>query len=112
MLGAIIGDIVGSRFEFANYKGKDFELFGPGCDYTDDTILTVATADAILNGRSYRDAYVDWGRRYPHPKGAYGATFLPSSPVSVSGAPCMTLYIPSTTSSMYVSFSVSLLESE
>lgn len=75
MLGAIIGDIVGSRFEFANYKGKDFELFGPGCDYTDDTILTVATADAILNGRSYRDAYVDWGRRYPHPKGAYGATF-------------------------------------
>lgn len=75
MLGAIIGDIVGSRFEFANYKGKDFELFGPGCDYTDDTILTVATADAILNGRSYRDAYVDWGRRYPHPKGAYGASF-------------------------------------
>lgn len=75
MLGAIIGDIVGSRYEFANYKGKDFELFGPGCDYTDDTILTVATADAILNGRSYRDAYVDWGRRYPHPKGSYGATF-------------------------------------
>ena len=75
MLGAIIGDIVGSRFEFNNYREKDFELFGPGCDFTDDSILTVATADAILNGRSYRDAYVDWGRRYPHPKGAYGATF-------------------------------------
>ena len=80
MLGAIIGDIVGSRFEFANYKGKDFELFGPGCDFTDDTIMTVATADAILNGRRtgglrYEDAYVYWGRKYPHPKGSYGASF-------------------------------------
>ena len=75
MIGAIIGDIVGSRFEFSSFKSKDFELFTSDCDFTDDTILTVATADAILNGRSYKDAYLDWGRRYPNPKGAYGASF-------------------------------------
>lgn len=61
MIGAIIGDIVGSRFEFSSFKSKDFELFTSDCDFTDDTILTVATADAILNGRSYKDAYLDWG---------------------------------------------------
>lgn len=75
MIGAILGDIIGSRFEFASFKSKDFELFTSECDFTDDTILTVATADAILNGRSYKEAYLDWGRRYPNPKGAYGATF-------------------------------------
>lgn len=75
MIGAIIGDIVGSRFEFVSFKSKDFTLFTPDCDFTDDTILTVATADAILNGREYKDAYLDWGRRYPNPKGAYGASF-------------------------------------
>lgn len=76
MLGAILGDIIGSRFEFNNHKSKDFVLFAPECDFTDDTILTVATADAILNGRSYKEAYLDWGRRYPNPKGAYGASFV------------------------------------
>lgn len=75
MIGAILGDIIGSRFEFHNHRSKDFELFTPECDFTDDTILTVATADAILNGRSYKEAYLDWGRRYPNPKGAYGASF-------------------------------------
>ena len=74
MIGAIIGDIVGSRFEFNNYRAKDFELFGPGCDFTDDTILTIATAEAILNGGRYRESYVNWARRYPRPKGAYGAS--------------------------------------
>ena len=44
MLGAIIGDIVGSIYEFSNIKTKDFPLFGKHCDYTDDSILAIATA--------------------------------------------------------------------
>ena len=50
MLGAIIGDIAGSKYEFNNTFDYDFEMFGEGCDFTDDTICTVAIADAILNG--------------------------------------------------------------
>ncbi|MGI5935348.1 MAG: hypothetical protein ACOX7I_00860 [Oscillospiraceae bacterium] len=42
MLGAIIGDIVGSRFEFNNHRGKDFEMFGEGCFATDDSIMSNA----------------------------------------------------------------------
>lgn len=48
MLGAIIGDIVGSRFEFNNHRSKDFELFGEGCFATDDSIMTLAVAKAIM----------------------------------------------------------------
>ena len=49
MWGAIIGDIAGSRFEFNNIKTKNFELFGTGCRFTDDTVLTIAVADALMN---------------------------------------------------------------
>lgn len=48
MLGAIVGDIVGSRFEFDNYRHKDFELFTPQCFPTDDTIMTLAVGKSIL----------------------------------------------------------------
>lgn len=75
MLGAIIGDIVGSKYEFNNTFDYNFELFGKGCDFTDDTICTVAVADAILNKRSYQESLQDWCRRYPNPKGAYGGRF-------------------------------------
>ena len=75
MLGAIIGDIAGSKYEFNNTFDYDFEMFGEGCDFTDDTICTVAIADAILNGRSYQEILQDWCRRYPSPKGAYGGRF-------------------------------------
>ena len=75
MLGAIIGDIAGSKYEFNNTFDYDFEMFGGGCDFTDDTICTVAIADAILNGRSYQESLLDWCRRYPSPKGAYGGRF-------------------------------------
>lgn len=75
MLGAIIGDIVGSKYEFNNTFDYNFELFGDGCDFTDDTICTVAIADAILNKRSYQESLHDWCRRYPNPKGAYGGRF-------------------------------------
>ena len=47
MIGAIIGDIVGSRFEFNNHRGKDFELFTDECDVTDDTIMTIAVAGQL-----------------------------------------------------------------
>ena len=75
MLGAMIGDIAGSKYEFNNTFDYDFEMFGEGCDFTDDTICTVAIADAILNGRSYQESLQDWCRRYPSPKGAYGGRF-------------------------------------
>ena len=71
----MIGDIVGSKYEFNNTFDYDFEMFGEGCDFTDDTICTVAVADAILNGRSYQESLLDWCRRYPSPKGAYGGRF-------------------------------------
>ena len=76
MLGAIIGDIVGSRFEFRNTKTSRFDLFAKKCSFTDDTICTVAVADAILNGYSYQDSLRRWCQRYPHPMGGYGASFI------------------------------------
>ncbi len=47
MLGAIAGDVIGSRFEWDNYKAKDFELLHQDCDYTDDSVLTMAVAQAL-----------------------------------------------------------------
>ena len=75
MLGAIVGDVVGSKYEFNNTFDYNFEMFGEGCDFTDDTICTVAMAAAILNKRSYQESLHDWCRRYPNPKGAYGGRF-------------------------------------
>lgn len=51
MLGAIIGDIVGSRFEFHNHKSKNFELFTEDCRFTDDTVMTLAVAKAIQESK-------------------------------------------------------------
>ena len=48
MIGAIIGDIVGSRFEWDNCRSKDFELFTPECSVTDDSIMTLAIAKALM----------------------------------------------------------------
>ena len=76
MLGAIIGDIAGSDFEFNNTFDYDFKLFGDGCDFTDDTICTVAVADAILKHEDYQASMRKWCRKYPHPKGEYGSYFL------------------------------------
>lgn len=76
MKGAIIGDIIGSRYEFDNTSDYDFELFGPGCDYTDNTICTVAVADAVLRDLGYAEALRAWCRRYPHPRGEYDSYFF------------------------------------
>ena len=75
MLGAIIGDIAGSRFEFNNARNDRFRLFTGECSFTDDTICTVAVADAILKGGSYGESIHGWCRRYPHPMGGYGGSF-------------------------------------
>ncbi len=101
MFGAIIGDIIGSPYEFdhRNYKAKDFPFFAPGCDFTDDSVMTLAVADALLAlredkskeelmylftscmhklGRAYPDAgygirFAQWIRsKYPEPYGSYG----------------------------------------
>ena len=73
MLGAIAGDIIGSPYEYRNTKKMDFELFGYDSKFTDDTILTVAIADCILNGKNYALALKEYGRNYPY--GDYGTGF-------------------------------------
>lgn len=74
MLGAIIGDIVGSRFERYNHKSKDFQLFHESCRMTDDSILTLAVADAFMNNRSYVDAVLEYARE--NPLAGYGGSFV------------------------------------
>lgn len=74
MMGAIAGDIIGSVYEHHPIKTTDFPLFQPRSRFTDDSVLTVAVADAILNGQPYRDAVLAWGRRYPN--AGYGSTFI------------------------------------
>ena len=92
MLGAIIGDIVGSVYEWHNIKMKDFPLFRDGCFFTDDTVMTIAVADAIMQGEKIAlgsgmdahegvyvtpDVFIDsikkWGRLYPN--SGYGSGF-------------------------------------
>ena len=75
MLGAIIGDIVGSRWEFNPTNDYNFEWLSDQNGFTDDTICTVAVADALLNGRDFGESIHDWCNRYPHPMGGYGGRF-------------------------------------
>ncbi|WP_033147842.1 ADP-ribosylglycohydrolase family protein [Prevotella sp. P6B1] len=75
MLGAIIGDIVGSRWEFNPTNDYNFEWLSEGNSFTDDTICTIAVADALLMNRDFGESIHDWCRRYPNPKGGYGGRF-------------------------------------
>ncbi|MCK4785485.1 MAG: ADP-ribosylglycohydrolase family protein, partial [Desulfobacteraceae bacterium] len=74
MIGAIAGDIIGSVYEQHQIKTKGFPLFHPQCRFTDDTVLTVAVADAILTGRPYEQSVREIGRRYP--RAGYGGSFI------------------------------------
>jgi ADP-ribosylglycohydrolase len=74
MLGAIAGDVIGSVHEHLGTKSIDFELFPPGCRFTDDTVLTVAVADCLMNGSSYVDAFHEYFRAYPN--AGYGYNFF------------------------------------
>ncbi len=84
MYGAILGDIIGSPFEFdRGDKTKNFELFSKGCGFTDDSVMTIAVGEALLavgseaTVKEIEEAVVsnmqDWGRRYPH--AGYGGKF-------------------------------------
>ena len=76
MLGAIRGDIVGSRWEFNPTNDYNFELFSDKNGFTDDTICTVAVADALLHGSDDYGKFIhEWCRRYPHPMGVYFGRF-------------------------------------
>ncbi len=81
MWGAIIGDIVGSIYEFNNIRTKEFELFKPECFFTDDTVMTVAIGKALLDSKGnyylFAQGVVDemkyFGRKYPD--AGYGGKF-------------------------------------
>jgi ADP-ribosylglycohydrolase len=66
MIGAIAGDVVGSVYEHHNIKRTDFTLFDPYCHFTDDTVMILAVADAIVTGSDYGDKLKEWYRRYPN----------------------------------------------
>ncbi len=86
MLGAIAGDIIGSIYEFYNIKTKDFPLFDDRCHFTDDTILTLAVAEVILNADEFPDKtkyidklqYIQQFKSYygEYPYAGYGSTFI------------------------------------
>lgn len=73
MLGAIIGDIIGSVYEHTPTKKEDFPLISFMSRYTDDSVMTVAIADAILHQKPYQEALLYWGRKYPD--AGYGGNF-------------------------------------
>lgn len=74
MIGAIAGDIIGSVYEAHPIKTTDFPLFEKGCTFTDDTVLTVALADNILNGTDVSDTFKKYFFLYP--KAGYGQSFI------------------------------------
>lgn len=72
--GAIAGDLIGSPYEHRRIRTPDFPLFTGESRFTDDTVLTAATADALLSGGSYAELYRSYGRRYPD--AGYGGRFF------------------------------------
>ena len=74
MLGAIAGDIVGSRFEGHRAPPAGFDLFHPDCRFTDDSVCTLAIADALLGDRDFASSLRSFVRR--HPDRGYGGMFL------------------------------------
>ena len=78
MIGAIIGDVVGSRFEFNNIKTKNFELIANDSEFTDDSVLTIAVMDIMNSGDiSYENCVKTmqkWAKKYPY--AGYGSKFV------------------------------------
>lgn len=75
MLGSIIGDICGSTYEFRSIKHLDFDLTPPQSEITDDSILSCATAETLLQSGDYAESYRRFGRTYRSPMGGYGNGF-------------------------------------
>ena len=71
--GAIIGDIIGSFYEFCNCKSTNISLFTGSSQFTDDTVMTIAVADWLLSEVPLQKTMSDWGQEYPN-KG-YGGMF-------------------------------------
>ena len=65
IIGAIIGDVMGSVYEFDNIRTTEFDMFNPKCDFTDDTVLTIAVADCLLNDKDMARTIWEYGRAYP-----------------------------------------------
>lgn len=76
LYGAIIGDIAGSVWEFDDsMKSRPKKLFADGCKFTDDTVMTVAVADALMNDKPIAKTLREWGNAYKFPMGGYGGRF-------------------------------------
>lgn len=80
LISAILGDIAGSIYEFRPHKNTDINLQDNSMEYTDDSIMTIAVADWILNDKKLTKKGLvtrmqEWGHRYPNPMGAYGEMF-------------------------------------
>jgi len=73
MLGAIIGDTIGSKFEFNNIYTEDFDLFSKKSTYTDDTVLSVAVAEVLLYGGEYSDTIIKYATTFKNR--GYGGMF-------------------------------------
>ena len=73
MIGAIAGDIIGSVYEGAAPQGKEFPLFRADSTFTNDTVLTIAIANAVRQGLDFAASLRAWGRRYPN--AGYGGWF-------------------------------------
>ena len=74
ILGAIVGDVIGSVYEWNNVKSIDFPLFKPETTFTDDSVLTIATMKAILHKENYTKTYQEFGRNFPNR--GYGERFI------------------------------------
>lgn len=74
ILGAIAGDVIGSVYEFNNTQTTDFPLFKRETTFTDDTVMTIAIADAILHNKDFSQTILDYGKRYPNR--GYGTSFF------------------------------------
>ena len=74
MLGAVVGDVIGSAYEWNNVKWTDFDLFTPITTFTDDSVLTLATANSIMTGIGYERSYRELGNI--HSGRGYGGMFL------------------------------------
>ena len=84
MIGAIMGDMIGAPYEFdRSPKTKEFPLFSRGSEFTDDSVMTIAVAEAIMDAKGKKEKAVrktlvrslqTWGRRYPD--AGYGARFI------------------------------------
>ena len=73
LFGSVIGDVIGSVFEWNNVKSTDFDLFCDKSDFTDDTVMSIAVADCLINGKDNTNTYQEYGWKYPYR--GYGGYF-------------------------------------